>query len=101
MGNREGLQTLLETLLGSGNVYFQPPETIKMQYPCIIYSRSKIDSTFANDLPYKHYNRYSITVIDANPDSEIPWKIVSLPLCSFDRHYTANNFNHDVFSLYY
>lgn len=101
MGTRFQLQTLLEELIGSRNVYFQPPETVKLNYPCIIYSRSSIDTDFANDKPYQHKIQYKLTVIDSNPDSEIPTKIATLPMCSFDRHYTANNLNHDVYNLYY
>jgi hypothetical protein len=42
-----------------------------------------------------------ITVIDANPDSEIPGRIASLSMCIFDRAYRADNLNHDVYQLYY
>ena len=33
------LQDLLETVLGSQYVYFQPPATLRMRYPCIVYAR--------------------------------------------------------------
>jgi hypothetical protein len=70
MGNRVQLQTLLEELIGSRNVYFQPPENVKLSYPCIIYSRGNIGKTqFADDIPYLHKTRYMVIVIDANPDS--------------------------------
>lgn len=101
MGKRVQLQELLETLLGSENVYFQPPETVKLIYPCIIYSLSNIDTIFANNKPYQHYPEYLVTVIDKNPDSEIPGKVASLPMCSFDRHYKADNLNHYTYKLYF
>jgi hypothetical protein len=102
MGSRVQLQALLEDLLGSRNVYFQPPETVKLGYPCIIYSRGVIGKTqFANDKPYKHAVRYSVTVIDANPDSNILDKIASLPMCVFERHFTKDNLHHDIYNLYY
>lgn len=40
-------------------------------------------------------------VIDKNPDSIIADKVESLKMCSFDRHYTADNLNHFVYNLYY
>ena len=81
--------------------YFQPPASIEMTYDCIRYSRSKIDARFADNLPYSHHDRYQLTVIYRNPDSDLPDKIAKLPMCSHDRNYTADNLNHDVFTLYF
>ena len=72
-----------------------------MEYPCIVYSRIKTDDKFANNGLYLQKKRYSVKVIDRNPDSASPDKIAKLPLCSFDRHYTADNLNHDVYNIYY
>ena len=44
MASRIKLQAKLEELLGSRNVYYQPPETLKIEYPAIIYSKSRINS---------------------------------------------------------
>ena len=101
MPSRIELQTMLEELLGSRNVYYQPPASLRMQYPAIVYSRSKIENEFANNLVYKRAVAYDVTVIDKNPDSEIVEKVSFLPLCKHDRHYTSDNLNHDVFTLYY
>lgn len=101
MGSRLQLQTLLEEIQGSRNVYFQPPATVQMKYPCIVYERDSIDSTFAGNKPYNHTKRYVVTVIDRNPDSDTPDKVAMLPLCSFSRHFTADNLNHDAFNLYF
>jgi len=101
MGQRLQLQSLLEIILGSRNVYFQPPETVKIAYPCIIFRRSNIDTGFADDALYIKNKQYQVIVVDVNPDSLIPEKVLNLPMCQFDRHYTANNLNHDVFNLYY
>lgn len=101
MANRIGLQSLLEDLLGSRNVYYQPPASIELKYPCIIYSKNAEDVTFANDSPYSHRQGYKITVVDQNPDSLIPGKIALLPTCRFSVHYTKDNLNHDVYNIYY
>lgn len=101
MGTRLQLQLTLEDILGSHNVYFQPPETVKLLYPCIIYARNSVDTTFADDIPYSNQIQYRITVIDKNPDSIIPSKVAMLPMCRFDRHYTKDNLNHDVYNIYY
>lgn len=101
MEKRHQLQSILEAVLGSRNVYFQPPETLKMAYPCIRYERDNERSVFANNEPYRHTKRYQVTVIDRDPDSAIPDRVVALPLCTFSRHYTADGLNHDVYSLYF
>lgn len=101
MSKRTELQTMLEDVLGSSNVYFQPPENIKIVYPCIVYVRSAIDTKFANDILYKHKVRYLVTHITKDPDSLTNEKILSLPFCSFVRHHTSNNLNHDIFNIYY
>jgi len=101
MGDRLDLQTLLESVLGGDSVYFQPPPTINMSYPCIVYARSDIRTTFADNNPYSRDKAYTVTVIDSNPDSLIPDKLAALPKCAFDRHYAVDNLNHDVFTLYF
>ena len=101
MASRLKLQSELEELLGSRNVYFQPPASLEMKYPAIVYHRSNIRNTFANNSVYKQNDAYEIVVIYKDPDSDIPRKVSLLPLCSFDRHYVADNLNHDTFTTYY
>lgn len=95
------LHEILCTILGSRNVYFQPPESIKMNYPAIVYSLDDIDNQYANDGVYLSHRRYSVTVIDKKPDSEIVGKVSALPNCKFNRPYQKDNLNHYVFTLFY
>lgn len=99
MGSRAELQTLLLTLCN--NVYFQPPETVKMSYPCIVYRRDREDAKFSGNKPYSRTKRYLVTVIDPDPDSDIPDKVGALPMCTFDRFYTADDLNHDVYNIFF
>lgn len=101
MGLRSELQTKFETILGSRNVYFQPPPSLLMKYPAIVYSLSDIDVLHADDESYKIDKAYQVTAIDSNPDSTIPDEIIRLPLCAFERAYRADNLNHWVFKIYY
>ena len=101
MVSRIDLQRKLESLLGTRNVYYQSPESVKMEYPAIRYSKEDIFVNHANDKSYKHKKRYEITVIDKKPDNPVIDKILSLPMCTYDRHYTSDNLHHDVMSLYY
>ena len=102
MDRRLELQSVLESLLPAGKrAYFQPPTNVNMQYPCIVYGRDNRETLYAENLPYRHTKRYSVTVITWDPDSDIPDKIAELPMSSFNRHYTADNLNHDVYTLYF
>lgn len=101
MHDRLDLHEELCKILGSRNVYFQPPSSVSMKYPAIVYERDNIRNSHADDNVYKQSLAYSVTVIDFDPDSEIVEKISKLPKCSFSRHFTSDNLNHDVFTLYY
>lgn len=100
MQARLELHELLCTALGSRHVYYQPPESVKMEYPAIVYSRNSIENAFAENSVYKQDHQYQIIVIDKDPDSEIVAAISKLPMCQFVRHYEADNLNHDVFTIY-
>lgn len=102
MGSRLNLHKELRDILKTKYVYFQPPASVRMTYPCIRYSISGIDSKHANNRIYKNTSRYEIIVIDSDPDSDIPEKILNhFTMCSFDRWYSADNLNHFVLTLYY
>lgn len=85
---------------GDRHVYFQPPESVKMKYPAIVYSRTNIQNRHANNNVYKQDDAYTVIVIDSDPESEIPRKVSKLPKCRFDRHYVSDNLNHDSFTIY-
>ena len=101
MGQRVKLQQILEEILGSKNVYYQPPENVRMNYPAIRYSKESIDSKFANNSKYINTKRYQITFIDRRPDNSAIDKILNLPLSSYDRHFISDNLHHDVITIYY
>jgi hypothetical protein len=99
MAPRLQLHQLLESF--APNVYFQPPTNILLNYPCIIYKRDFADTKFADDIVYDHMIRYQIMVIDQDPDSEIPKKVAMMPMSLFNRFYTVDNLNHDVYNVYF
>jgi hypothetical protein len=84
-----------------GVVYFQPPVNLDMQFPCIVYSRDGSNSDRADNGLYRHAKRYQVTVIDRNPDSQLPDRVEGLPLCNFDRWFAVDNLNHWVFTLFF
>jgi hypothetical protein len=101
MGTRLELQTVLEGLLGTDHVYFQPPPNIQMSYPAIVYNRDYQSVSYADNLPYSRKRRYQVTVIAADPDSPVPDLVAELPLTTYVRHFTADDLNHDIYDVYF
>lgn len=101
MADRIELHSLLQELLGSDQVYYQPPESTKMSYPAIRYTKSTIRKRNANDRAYSMRDCYQLTVISKLPDDPVIKKLLELPYCSYDRHYVADNLNHDTLTIYY
>lgn len=81
--------------------YFQPPTSIEMNYPAIVYALSDIENAFADGGVYSSTRKYSVTIIDYDPDSPLIGKMANLPMCRFNRHYTSDNLNHYVYEIYY
>ena len=82
------------------HAYFQPPESVKLVYPAVVYYRARIAQQYADNTVYKKNNVYELTVIDKDPESEIVEKLSSWPRCIFDRAYCVDNLYHNVFRLY-
>lgn len=101
MASRIELQLKLEEMLGSRNVYFQPPASIRLKYPAIVYSLSRLQPRHADNIKYKVDRSYDITLIDPDPDSQFVDKILEFPYCSFDRSFQSDNLNHFTFTIYY
>lgn len=101
MASRLNLQNELERILGSRNVYFQPPESLMINYDAIVYSLDGVETLKANNKNYKLNKAYKLTHIHEDPDSEIHETLLSLPYCKFDRRFVSDNLYHDVYTLYH
>ena len=102
MGTTLDLQNELKTLLGSNNVYFQPPSTVKMKYPCIVFTRGSGSQQFADNKTYRFTKRYTITHIGNESDPDIIDEIVKhFSMCTYDNCFINDNLYHNVFSLYW
>lgn len=97
----EDLQITFEELLGSRNVYYQPPTNLRMNYDAIRFELSTIDTRFANDKRYAMMNCYDVILITRLPDPEILYKILELPYTSLGRMYKADNLYHYPITIYY
>lgn len=95
---REELADVMEDC----KLYFQPPNGTKLKYPCAIYKLQNIDIDHADDKVYKNMKGYQVTIIDADPDSAYPDRLMDqFRHIRFDRFFTNDNLNHYVFTIYY
>ena len=102
MASRHELHDELKVLLGSSNVYFQPPESIKMKYPCYVYHREAPDVIHADNKLYRRVHKYGLIYITLDPDdSLIDGTVDHFAMCRFGRFYAADGLNHYYYDLYY
>lgn len=101
MGRRLLLQNKLVGIIGNEYVYYQPPASLKLFYPCIVYSLENIQSDYADNTSYKKMDRYQVTVIDRNPESPTPNDIFKLPMASHNTRFAKDGLYHDVFTIYF
>jgi hypothetical protein len=83
----------------TAHVYFQPPKA--MEYPCILYTLDDDFIDYADNVDYRHFDGYQVTIIDRDPDSVLRSMVASLPMCRFSRAYTAEDLNHFVYNLFF
>lgn len=99
--SRLEIQDRLEAILGSRNVYYQPPASVRLEYPAIIYSVNDYDQTWADDYLYKKDRSYLVTLIHYDPDNDVIERLLwAFPKLRFDRTYTSDNLYHYVYVLY-
>lgn len=95
------LQNLLSDIPGVKKVYFSPPSK-GMVYPCIVYEISNANVVYADDIPYFNRIRWTVTIIDKDPISEIPSEITKhIQYQMFDRKFVSDGLNHYVYTVFY
>lgn len=86
---------------GEDHCYFEAPGEPGMKYPCIVYNYTNDDDDFADNIHYRSSKRYTVTIIDEDPDSKIPNRLKQLPYCTSDRNFAVKGLSHFVHTLYY
>lgn len=98
---RQELHAELVELLGSDNVYYEPPESFKMKYPCLVYTRENMSLRRADNKIYSSETEYQITYISRTPDDDfIDAMIDHFGDVSHSRHFVSDKLHHDVFYIY-
>lgn len=94
------LHDKLVEILGTTNVYYNPPENVTLKYPCILYNLTRLSVLYAADKSYSQKQGYTVTHIDAKSASDVPDKLLALPYTKFERTYKTQNLTHTVFTVY-
>ena len=94
------LHSALCAVLGSSNVYYQPPTGLQMKFPCIIYSKDDWAVTKADNTAYLSKWRYSVQVVSKTPDHPAIETLLAWPYADFDREYTDGNMYYDIIKIY-
>lgn len=83
------------------NVYFNPPETVKLNYPCFICNLSDIKGLRADDKRYLGYERYTLTYITRDYADETPYTVLNdFEYSAIERIYSADHLHHYVLTLF-
>lgn len=101
MRSRLDLQTLLESIVGKGHVYFQPPESVKLTFPCIVYNLSGYENQNADDMKYLSNKKYDVLYITKKPDDPVIDQIEGLKGVRFNRWYANDAINHYSYTIIY
>lgn len=82
-------------------VFYRAP-SFGVKYPCIMYDLSGERNRYSCNKEYNRKRKWIITIVDTDPDSEIPEKIKEkFMYYQFDRVFIADGLNHFVCTLYY
>lgn len=97
------LYEILQGIMGdAGRAYYQPPENLKLSYPCIVFERTNALIDYADNNPYQITKRYTITLMTKTADNdEFVDQLLNLPMCTYDRQFINEGIVHDVFSIYF
>lgn len=99
--SRLQIQERLEAISDELHVYYQPPASVRLAYPAIVYKLNDIDQAWADDYLYKKDRSYMLTLIYYDPDTDLVEKLLwAFPKLRFDRTYTSDNLYHCVYVLY-
>lgn len=104
--SREEVHKILQSFMDDDKqeqVYFNPPENLRMKYPCIVYHTRSLDHDHADNQPYFIYDVYDVIVIYRTmDDAHIAKDMANSPGFEYDRFYNSDNLHHDslIFRVY-
>ena len=80
-------------------IYYEPPESIKLTYPCAIMSRGNIQFADANNYKYLKTVRYSLTYITKTINDPLADTIAEYDHMVHGDSYTSDHLYHHTYSF--
>lgn len=100
---RQRLRAKLLAALENDNLYYDPPESVKMNYPAIVYRLHDNGVQHADGKPYIQADIYECTVIGKNDDelADCRDRIENtVDTYSYVRSFERDNLHHHVYRIY-
>lgn len=102
MKERIDLHNELCYIIGTSQAYYQPPESMRLRYPCFVYERNPGYTTRANNQLYHYEHNYQLTYITDDSETDVPLTVLGhFQKCRYERSFVSDNLYHHVFDLYY
>ena len=102
MLKRVDIQEKFKFLLGSNNVYYQPPANLKMKYPAIVYSLDGLDVKRFDNTKLINKNCFSVTHIYRNESENlVETMLKNFEYISFDNRSIVDGIYNDHYTIYW
>ena len=108
MASQPEWQDILQGIIGSHqpdpkreNVFYQPPASVELVYPCIIYTLDNIHTLRADNINYMITPTYEVKIITRNPNNPYLKKmLMDISTAKFHRRFVNDGLYHDILSVY-
>ena len=100
----EDVRDILYTINNTKNVYYDPPTSIQMKFPCFRFNMNNTDVKFADNFAYLRTKRWTVTYITRDVediDPVVKGMLDTFKYCSQETQFKSDNLQHVVFNLYY
>lgn len=100
----EDVRDKLYLVNNTQNVYYDPPDSIRMEYPCFRFESNNYNVTHADNKAYIKKPRWTVTYItrDVEEIETIADQMLDIfQYCNFDTSFRSDNLEHAVFNLYF
>lgn len=101
MHKQQEVQSILESILGSRNVYFQPPASVQIKFPAFIYFTGRVNDRFADDSRYLKRRPYEVQYVSKTFDEKFVNDMLELPYCELNTTFKKDNVYHYNFTIYF
>lgn len=88
--NSKSLRAILRETAGC-QVYYNPPETLKMEFPCIRITDTSLSHKKANNNKYIRIRGYSAIYFTRVCDDPVIWELDKLPYIDWGSSYRGSN----------